>query len=70
MTDNPLIEALKTAIEELEREAIDLVDVDHDDRGRSKPVIADHDREYFSVLTEEAQSLRALIEIVQARRVG
>ena len=68
MNDDTLVNVLKAAVEELEREAIDLVDVDHDDRGRSKPVIAARDREYFSALTEEAQSLRELIAMVEARR--
>jgi hypothetical protein len=70
MSDDQLIQAVKAAIEEIEREAIDLVDLDIDNRGRSKPVIAAMDREYFSILTEEAQSLRSLIEIAEARRAG
>lgn len=68
MNADPLVDALRAAIEEIEREAIDLVEVDHDGRGRSKPIIAGRDREYFSVLTEEAQSLRGLVEVIKARQ--
>lgn len=70
MHDDPLLEALVTAIEEIERQMIDLVDVDHDHMGRQKPTIPVRDREFFSVLTDNGRSLRALVEIVEARRAG
>jgi hypothetical protein len=65
-----LVRRLKDAVGAIEREAIDLVDLDMDDHGRQKPVIAARDRDYLSALTEEAEALRALIETIEARRAG
>jgi hypothetical protein len=58
---------LKDAVEAIEREAIDLVDLDTDDHGRQRPVVAARGREYLPALTEEARAIRPLVEATEAR---
>jgi hypothetical protein len=67
MTDPDLIQLLARAADALEREAIWLVDVDTDDLGRSKPSIPVRDKDYYDAVTEQAQAIRDLIAMVQAR---
>jgi hypothetical protein len=68
LTDADLIALLNQAAHALDEEAAWVVDVDVDDRGRQKPSIPVRDREYFDTVTEQAQGLRALVEMIKARQ--
>ncbi len=58
-----LIEQLEETIESLEQMAVDMIEiVDH--RG-SNPVILPQDRELFTTLLEEVESLKDLIEMLR-----
>mgnify|MGYP003555156558 CR=1 FL=1 len=67
MPNDELAALLERTALALDEEAAWLVDVDTDDRGGSKPSVPARDRGYFDTLAEEAQSLRALAEVVKAR---
>ncbi len=68
MTDAELTALLLRAVDALDTEAAWLVDVDIDDRGRQRPSIPARDREFFDALNEQAEELRALAELIRARR--
>jgi hypothetical protein len=68
MTDAELLVLLQSAASALDEEAAWIVDVDVDDRGRSKPSIPKDDREYFDAVNETAQAIRDLTAMVQARQ--
>jgi hypothetical protein len=68
MPDADLIALLWKAADALDEEAAWIVDVDVDDRGRSKPSIPRADQPYFQAVTETAQSIRDLVELIRARR--
>lgn len=68
MTDTELIALLQSAARALDEEAAWLVDVDVNDRGQQKPSIPAADQPYFDAVCETAQSLRAFIEVIQARK--
>lgn len=68
LTDADLLELLQKTATALYAEAAWIVDVDVDDRGRSKPSIPKADQPYFTAVTETAQAVRDLIEMVQARQ--
>ena len=68
MNDDTLVKTLNLTIEAIEREAVDLVDVDFDDRGQQKPSIPAADQPYFDATTETAQALRGLVEMIKARQ--
>lgn len=68
LTDAALLELLQNTATTLDEEAAWIVDVDVDDRGRSKPSIPARDQPYFDAVTETAQAVRDLIEMVQARQ--
>lgn len=70
MTDADLLALLQSAAMALDEEAALIVDVDVDDRGRSKPSIPKADRDYFAAVNDTAQAVRDLIEMVQACREG
>jgi hypothetical protein len=70
MADADLIELLTRTISALDEEAAWVVDVDVDDRGRSKPSVPAPDRDYFDAVTEQAQSLRNLVLLIQDRVAG
>lgn len=67
MTDADLIDVLETAAHALDEEAAFVIDVDVDGYGRSKPMIPARDRPYYDAVTEQAQALRELIAMIQAR---
>lgn len=68
MTDADLIALLLTTTKALDEEAAWLVDVDIDDRGQQKPSIPAADQPYFDAITETAQALRGLVEMIKARQ--
>ena len=53
---------LDTWIKELEKTMCDLVDVDVDDRGRSKPTIGKHDLGKWDALQEAIEALEKVKE--------
>ena len=53
---------LDTWIKELEKTMCDLVDVDVDDRGRSKPTIGKHDIAKWDALQEAIEALEKVKE--------
>lgn len=68
LTDADLLALLQQAANALDAEAAWVVDADVDDRGRSKPSIPVADRDYFDAVTETAQAVRGLVEMIQARQ--
>jgi hypothetical protein len=68
MTDAELIAVLEKATNALDEEAAWLVDVDVNDGGQQRPSIPAHDQPYFDAVTEQAQGLRELIAMIEARR--
>jgi hypothetical protein len=70
MTDADLISLLDRTAAALDEEVAWLVDVDVDDRGRSRPSIPAADREFFDAVTEQAQALRGLVGMVRQRQAG
>lgn len=68
MPDAELLDLLRNAATALDAEAAWLVDVDVDDRGRSKPSIPVRDQRYFDAVRETAQAVRDLIAMVEARQ--
>lgn len=68
MTDKDLIDQLTRSAAALDEEAAWLVDVDIDDRGRQRPTIPARYREFFEAVTDQAQSLRGLVAMIEARR--
>lgn len=70
MPDAELLTLLQSAATALDAEAAWIVDVDVDDRGRSKPSIPARERDYFDAVTETAQAIRDLVEMIQARQGG
>lgn len=70
MTDADLIDLLTRTAAALDEEAAWVVDVDLDVRGRQRPAIPPRDREFFDAVTEQAQSLRGLVTMIEARRQG
>jgi hypothetical protein len=67
LTDADLIDLLKKTTAAIDEEAAWLVDVDMNDEGQQRHSIPAHDRRFFDALSEQAQSLRSLIELIQAR---
>lgn len=68
--DADLIELLNRAAAALDEEAAWCVDVDVDDRGVQRPSIPARDRHFFEAVSEQAQGLRDLVELVRARQRG
>jgi len=67
VTDAELIALLNKTADALDEEAASLVDVDTDDRGGSRGVVPARDIGFWEALTEEAQSLRALVETIRSK---
>ena len=67
MNDAELIALLDRTAHALDEEAASLVDVDTDDRGGSSGTVPARDQGYYDALVEEAQSLRDLALVIQAR---
>ena len=67
MSDADLCDLLQRAACALDCEQAWLVDVEHDDRGRSKPSVPPRDRDLFDALGETAESLRGLIALIHQR---
>ena len=70
LTDDALIELLSQTAKALDEEAAFLVDVDVDDRGVQRPSIPAGDRSFFEAVSEQAQSLRDLVEMIRERQRG
>jgi hypothetical protein len=68
MPDAELIALLQQTANALDAEAAWLVDVDITDRGQQRPSIPAADRDYFDAVTETAQAVRSLVEMIQARQ--
>jgi hypothetical protein len=67
MTDAELADLLRKAATALDEEAAFVIDVGVDAYGRSKPSIPERDRPYFDAVCEQAQGLRELIAMIEAR---
>lgn len=68
MTDADLIAVLEEAAHALDEEAAFVIDVEVDDRGRSRGTVPARDQHYFEAVTETAGSLRCLVEMIRRRR--
>ena len=70
LTDTDLIELLLKAANALDSEAAWIVDVDIDDQGVQRPSIPTRDRSFFEAVSEQAQELRDLVEVIRERQRG
>lgn len=68
MPDENLIELLQKSAMALEEEAAYLLDLDIDDEGGSRPAVPAMDIGHFAMLTEQARSIREMIETIRSRR--
>jgi hypothetical protein len=67
MTDADLIALLRKAATALDEESAWLVDVDVNDLGQQRPSIPKRDQPYYEAICEQAQNLRELVAMIEAR---